>query len=352
MSGRLSSAEIAELAALLAELTAVASGKKDAGGGAPLESGLAAIAADLPSGRLRSVVERLCQRCAQGATLETALTDSADKLPPHLAALIGAGLRSGQLGPLLEEYVRTEEFAGDLSRHMWLAAAYPLILVVGSLMLVTLIFAGVVPTMAATFEDFGVSLPRITTLLIQISQGWWLGLAGVGLGLFLAWGFTRWGVRAPLRRRLTLRLPLVGPVWRWAAWARFSQLLALLVEQAIPLPEALRLVGAGVGDADIDDACRQAAEDLAAGLSTAESRVCRDRLPALMWQMLAWPPAQRDLPRTLRSLAEMFAGRARIQAALVAILGPWFAMSIVVATLWICVVALVLPLSMFVSMLV
>ena len=48
----------------------------------------------------------------------------------------------------------------------------------------------------------------------------------------------------------------------------------------MPLPEALRLVGAGVGDADIDDACRLASEDLAAGLSTAESRVCRDRLPA------------------------------------------------------------------------
>ena len=42
----------------------------------------------------------------------------------------------------------------------------------------------------------------------------------------------------------------VGAVWRSTSLAEFCHLLALLLESRLPLPEALRLTGEGVEDAD------------------------------------------------------------------------------------------------------
>ena len=50
-------------------------------------------------------------------------------------------------------------------------------------------------------------------------------------------------------------MPLLGPLWQWSAAASFARILAMLVEQGVPLGEALRLTGSGLADSAVKEAC-------------------------------------------------------------------------------------------------
>jgi type IV pilus assembly protein PilC len=142
--------------------------------------------------------------------------------------------------------------------------------------------------------DFGISLPVITIVLLEISEG----INRVGWGMLLVpllivvaiWiGGTR-------RRRIANRLPLFGSIWRWGALAEFAHLLALLLECAIPLPEALLLAAGGVGDADLIGSCRRLAREVEAGGSLADALVRERIMPRGFARLLDWSHAHQSLP--------------------------------------------------------
>ena len=111
-------------------------------------------------------------------------------------------------------------------------------------------------------------------------------------------------------------IPILGGVWRWTSLAEFCHLLSLLVESRLPLPEALRLTGEGVEDANVEKACLRMAESVESGQSLAmamsERRVFPEGLPRLMH----WGTRQGSLTEVLLMAASMFESRAAAHAAM------------------------------------
>jgi type II secretory pathway component PulF len=131
------------------------------------------------------------------------------------------------------------------------------------------------------------------------------------------------GSRFAGTRRLLCGVPVMGPVLRGLALARFSQMLSLLIESGVPLDEALVLAGDAAGDAELGADCRTAAVGVRAG-HTLESAVRETRsLPASFLRALSWERHHKAFADVLESTAEIYAGRARtLLALLVAILPP------------------------------
>jgi type II secretory pathway component PulF len=94
--------------------------------GLPLESGLAAIAAELDNKRVARVLKRLVRDLEGGVSLETALAQS--KAPGHLKALIRAGARTGATPLILEQYAETAAAVAAHRGTFLRAIAYPLVL--------------------------------------------------------------------------------------------------------------------------------------------------------------------------------------------------------------------------------
>ena len=63
------------------------------------------------------------------------------RLPVHLRGLMLAGVRSGRLAEVLEEYVDLQHSQAELRRRVWIALAYPFVLLL--FMTVLTAFAGV-----------------------------------------------------------------------------------------------------------------------------------------------------------------------------------------------------------------
>ncbi len=301
---RLSAAEAAELAAGVAEL---------AKAGLPLPAGLRALAEEWPSRRLRPVLLDLANRIEQGVSLEDALGAIGGRLPVHLRGLIIAGIRSGHLAEALEQFVDLERTQHELRRLVWLNLAYPTFLMIVMSFLAILACFYIVPQFGHTLRDFKTDLPQITKLVLEGAGPFAYVLITITV-IFLA-------IPLILSTRIINSwispafyiLPFIGPLLRWSQMARFSRLMAMLLEQQIPLPESLRLTAKGVQDAYLARACRDVAAEIEQGRSLSESIGARSQFSYDLLPLIELGERTSTLGNTFQSAAEMFEGRANAQ---------------------------------------
>ncbi len=328
---RLSSDEAADLVARVAQLS---------NAGLPLASGLRAAADELPK-RSAAALRDLAQTLDEGRSLNEAMASLKDRVPSHLGGLIQAGLRSGQLGQVLEGYVQQQRSAA-LHRQAWLALAYPavLILLVSG---IVLFFAFFVATgFASIYPDFGTELPPQTELLVSMSRiGWqaWLGAAAcIASLLVLDWLL----LDKRLMRTLVSMLPMIGALRRWLSMGRLCRLLALLVQQQIPLPEALRLAADAVGDPLLRRDVRRVSQRVEAGLGMADA-ARGTRLPATFAALAGCAESGPALASSLVAAAELFESQAENEVKLLRIVAPALAFIIVLLIVFFLVSSTMLP---------
>ena len=161
---------------------------------------------------------------------------------------------------------------------------------------------------------------------------------------FAIWGLTRWGLGASGRRRFVYHIPLIGPALRWAALARFSDLLALLIENQVPLPEALKLAGDGSHDAQIREASHKIAQRTEAGEPLRQAAREFGRFPASFLHTLSWEDHETALPDSLHAAADMFESRARVQSRLIGTVCEPFVVVLTWLVVGFTVIALFMPL--------
>jgi general secretion pathway protein F len=340
--GRLSGAEAAELSRQLAGLTRAS---------LPLAPGLHALGAELPRGPLRHSMEELARGLEAGVGLEAAIEAQQGRIPGHLRGLVIAGIRSGQLGDVLGRFSRYAAIGTELKRRLWLSLAYPMLTFSLTLVLFLFLSSVVVPQFEAIFRDFSIPLPYMTQFIVamaRVTNRIWAPVI-TGLGALLVLGLVaRFLLGAATRRSLAASLPLLGAVSRTTTLAEFCHLLALLLESRLPLPEALRLTGEGVHDAVVDRACRQMADQVAAGRPLAAAMDGRPRFPAGLARLLRWAETQMTLPEVLHMAGTMYEARAASQATFVGAVLSVFCIVLVLCMILI-IPALFLPLITLIS---
>ena len=227
--GKLSGAETAELSRQIAGLT---------GAGLPLAHGLQALGEELPRGRLRRSMNELAATLESGATLDEALHEQKDRIPPHLRGLVIAGLKSGRLGDTLSRFSEYVAIGTELERRLWLNLAYPILTVGAAMSLFCFVCVILVSRFEAIYKDFNIPLPGMTIALITIARivntAWAPTVVIAGVVVFV-WLVGRLLLTPPIRRAVASRLPVIGRVWRATSLAEFCHLLALLLEEPVAL---------------------------------------------------------------------------------------------------------------------
>ena len=300
----LSAEEAAELAARVAELTKA---------GLPLGPGLRALADELPGRRLTGVLHSLADRLDAGDDLVVALESQGQRLPSHLRGLVLAGVRSGRLAEVLEEFVDLQRNQSELRRRVFLSMAYPFILLLSLAALTAFASLFIVDQFEKIFNDFDTRLPPMTVLVIILSRPMMWFFAGlVGLSIvvpLLLWLAPGVGWLWPMLNRI----PIVGPLLRWSHLSQFSRLMGLLLEQQVGLPDALRVTAGGLRDANLAQGCRCVADEVEHGRALSESMAARRQFPASLIPVIQWGQRAPALGDAFRAAAEMFEGRVRSQ---------------------------------------
>lgn len=312
----------------------------------PLAPGLRALSSELPSRRTRRALARIADRLDRGVALDEAVQGQLQLVPADLQVLIHAGLRTGDLSSLLEQYLHYARIALDGRRQNWLMAAYPMQLLLAGLLLMVVIAVWIVPDFSDMFMDFEIELPALTILVLNASRfvtSWWVAVP-VGLlgGVVAGWWLL--GVLAgPTRQKYLYYLPVVGRKLRLTSMSRFCHLLSLGVSHRVPLPEALRLAGRGSRDPYVQRAAVEMAGDVEGGLSLTQAGMQRRMLPETM-HVFEWEGGEPAFSESLQATGDICAARARLQTNFARVALEPLAICSIASLVGLVVIALFLPL--------
>jgi type II secretory pathway component PulF len=324
-----------------------------AAAGLPLPDGLRALAAELAHGRVRQMALDLAGRLERGQSLPDALMDQQDRVPTHLCDLLIAGVSSGRLATLLSDFVSYARVGADLRRGLLLSLLYPLLIMVAFSIVIVFLYGYLVPQFATIFNEFGIPLPLVTTVIVRLAGTFAVGLPritiwalGPPLLLWLAW---RLLLDARSRSWVVCRVPLFGPIWRWSSLAEFCHVLGLLIEAELPLERALPLAADASTDAELAVEGRWITRELVAGRSLSSAIAQCPVFPEGVSRLLAWAEGRQATSEALHTVGDLLAARARARASLV---GTVVAVVVIVMVLWavsITVGGLFMPLIQLIS---
>jgi type II secretory pathway component PulF len=303
----LSADEAAELAARVADLSKA---------GLPLGAGLRSFAAELSGRRLRRVLRDLADQLDAGADLATAMQSQGRRLPLCLQGLVLAGLHTGRLAEVLEEYVDLQHSQWEVRRRLWKSLAYPFVLLVFMAAIMAFARLFLMGGFESLFKGFGMDLPVLTQFVIAASwPAVWIVL-GLVVVITATWVLLKVAPTAGWVWSWLYRVPMLGAFLRWGHMAQFGRLMGLLLDQQVPLPDALRLCAAGVRAGNLAEQCRAVAGEVELGRVFDESMAEQRHFPASLIPIVQWGQQAHDLPDAFRATAEMYEGRVRSQGLL------------------------------------
>lgn len=317
-----------------------------AGAGLPLAGGLRALAQEMATGRLRRGLIQIASKLESCVDLETALNEHG--APADLCSMIRTGERLGNTQRILHEYTLRLQNAADLRNLIRIALAYPVLLFAFDFAFLAFLFAYLVPQFKKLFLDFGTELPALTKFLIFVSdlilvESVWVTTMVFVVALIVlvllgtAVGRSKW-------RRAIYWIPLFGRVMQYASLSGYGHLLAFLVGQKVPLPEALVLTGNGIGDADLRETSRRLAESVSRGEALEETAFRARRFPPMFVQALGHERNPEALSRALHGVADLLQYQSKMQASLTFRLAEPLLMTLTAVTLFFTVVAIFVPL--------
>lgn len=196
-----------------------------------------------------------------GAALSQAFTPYKEYFNPAFIGLLRSGEVSGALGrtlTLIAEYLKRDF---GLRQRVRAALIYPLILVVGSLLVILLLMVFVLPRLSGAFAQSGVALPLLTRIVLTISNIFAYSLWLDGLLLTLIIFFVLWLRRTARGKEVFAnmleRIPIAKTVIHGVALVRFTRTLGNLLTAGIPMIEALETTAGSVGFAAMEKATQK-----------------------------------------------------------------------------------------------
>jgi len=276
--------------------------------GVPLDRGLRELGRDIP-GRLGQVATAMGERLAEGQAVEHVVTELGAALPPAYRSVLSAGIRAGRLPLALQDISQTARRISQLRSMIYLSLLYPLMVLIITWVLSVFVLIVIGPVLARTMVEFDVAGPWVVNLYDAAARhAVWIGPL-VPL-VFAIWLLSAWFRAGRIARGAELH-PLLsfGAVGTLARLQRASRLatlsdvLALLLGNSVPLPEAVELASSAVGSSAIVAGGHELAQRLARGETVPDAP---EGFPPLLTWTITGARSQSQLVRSLRRAAEVY----------------------------------------------
>lgn len=211
--------------------------------GISLTDAVRALEAQTANPVLRPVLRAIVADTEAGQPFSAALARHPQVFDGVFVSMVRAGEAGGYLRDALERNVEMREKREALLAHVRATLAYPVVLGIMSLLVVVLVLTSVLPKFMPLFVGKERILPLSTRLLMGLSQSlrahWWVYLLAAGAAAAGAYVFVRSPYGRALRDRLTLTLPLIGPLSNKVLTGQMLRTLGHLLESHVPLTDAL-----------------------------------------------------------------------------------------------------------------
>lgn len=281
--------------------------------GLPLVQCLEILGSQQTNKHFAAVLKDIRGAVEGGSTFSEALRRHPKVFDELFVNLTHAGEVGGILDSILNRLSIYLEKRQKLVRQVRGALVYPSIVVViaGGVMTVLLTF--VIPAFEGMFKEFGGgkdAMPKLTQLVMDFSH---LFVSALPLlivfGILASVGFTYF-YRTPRGKRLVhqamLKLPVMGPVLRKIAVARFTRTLGTLLQSGVPILDALEICAKTSGNVVIESGIMSVRQAISEGRNMAEPLTQTQIFPDMVVQMIAVGEQTGALDQMLNKIADFY----------------------------------------------
>jgi type II secretory pathway component PulF len=322
--------------------------------GVPLLRALRLLARARSHPALAAAWGEVADRLAAGERLADAMEGRQGVFAPVHIAMVRAGERGAFLEPVLARLASLLEQQADLRGKVLGNLLYPVLLLLVGFGIVVAALVFFVPK----FEEYFMKMPELpfaTRILLGtsalVTEHAWLmaGLSVAALaGVAVAARNPR--VRVAAVRRV-MRVPALGPLFSSIAVARFARMLGTLLENGIPMLQALAIARDSAGNPVLATAVDAAAEAVRHGEPLSRPLAESGLFPEEVVEMISVGESANNLPSVLVRLADTLESRIdRMLATLLRLMEPAMLLLIAAVVLFI-FLALVVPMMQLSSQL-
>ncbi|MCA9306901.1 MAG: type II secretion system F family protein [Phycisphaerales bacterium] len=237
--------------------------------GVPLLRALRLLGGQRADATLAGVFTELADEVEDGSPLADAMSDRGGIFSTIHIAMVRAGERGGFLESVFDrlgDYLRRR---AELMTQVVGTLIYPGVIASVGLIAMVLLFVVFVPMFEEVFTDM--ELPAVTKIVLAMSgvlRSNWIVLVviagGAAIGL---WRVTTDPVWRGRLLALSLRLPVLGPLFRSLAVARFCRMLGTLLANSVPMLQSLAIAKDAAGIPAMAAAIENASESVRGGES-------------------------------------------------------------------------------------
>jgi general secretion pathway protein F len=296
--------------------------------GIPLVESISALTEQIEKQDLKRIMTAVRERLNEGTSFAKTLEVHPQRIfPPLYVNMVAAGEASGTLEAVLERLADFMEAQARLKGKVGAALAYPVLMTIIGIGLMSVMMIAVVPKVTSIFQSLDHPLPWYTQALIAVSNFlsgyWWLVIMMMGGGY---WLFQRWVKKPEGRLRwdtIQLGLPIFGKLLQMLAISRFAKTLSTLLASGVPLLKAMEIVRNVLGNAALENVVAEAAGSIREGETIADPLRRSGRFPPIVTHMIAVGEKSGQLEQMLSSVSDSYDAQVEVRVqALTSLLEP------------------------------
>lgn len=315
-------------------------------GGVPLVRAISLLGQYSSNPTLGMVLTQMAHDISGGQSLHEAMAKHPKTFSHVWMSLVQAGEVGGQIAETLMQlsiYTKTQE---GMKSKIITAVTYPAILFLSSVGVLIYFIVGIVPTFAQIFEDFNLTLPTLTVVVLKVSSiitNHAVLLVLSFIGVIAAFRFY---IHTPNGKKrwhsFLITMPLFGNFLRNIYYDRMLSTLSTLLRSGVTILNAILVLEESFdGNIIIQNALKQVRAEVAAGKSISDSFADTGVFPGLMTEMMKMGEESGKLPNIIATLAKFYADNveqfiARFSAVIdpILIVGVGIMIGIVVASIF------------------
>ena len=278
--------------------------------GVPLVSALEGMIGQIENPTFKRILAQVKESVNEGNSLAFSLAQHPKVFSQIYVNMVRAGEASGSLDVVLDRLAEFSEHQQTLRGRFRSALAYPIFMACVATLILFFLITFIMPNIMRIFSEMQQTLPTATILLMGFSSFlksyWWVIFLAVAVGVFLLKQFKKSAKGQYLWDEIKIRLPIVGPINRKLALARFGRTLGSLLQSGVPLLAALEIVRNIVNNLPIAQVIEKTADDIQEGKSLAAPLSQSRWFPSIMVQMITVGEQSGELEKMLNKIADMY----------------------------------------------
>ena len=233
------------------------------------------LIADTEKKMMKNILREVQALVKNGQPLSAGFANFANQFPPVFLGMLRAGEASGQLERTLKELGQylSKEYA--LRAKVKSALTYPIILLVASIGVVSLLLIFVLPRLTKAFASSGVELPWVTKFFLGLSSMLTYSFILDGIVLFFTVWFFLYFRKTNIGKKffffLISHIPVANELIKKVALVRFTRTLGNLMASGLSAVGSLESAAQSIGNQKYEIAIKAIVDDVKNGLSISDA---------------------------------------------------------------------------------